>query len=78
MNAKKKEPNECRNLEEQRNRESIRPRSACAGEVRHHRECACGRPRSLVRHGRRWYRLGGCRRCLAAPAAPFAASSLKG
>ena len=52
MNAKKKkEPNEYENLEEGGVRESIRPRSTCAGEIRRHRECACGRVRCRRRSG---------------------------
>jgi hypothetical protein len=64
-------------LDNQPTREGIRPKH-CASRVHCSHTCACGRPRSLVRHGRRWHRLGGCRRCVAASAAPIAAPSLKG
>lgn len=47
-------------------RESTRPRAGRRLRLRHHRDCACGRPRALLREGHRWRRLGACRRCLRA------------
>jgi hypothetical protein len=74
---RRKRTTEYPNLEEQGAKESMRRRSICVAEIRHNRWCACGRPRALVRHGRRWHRLGSCRHCLTLPAAasPTATSS---
>jgi hypothetical protein len=63
MNEKKR--TKYRNLADQSAREPMRPRNSCVGKMRHCRDCVCGRPRALVRHGRRWHRLGGCWCCLA-------------
>jgi hypothetical protein len=49
-------------LESQPSREGTR-RNSCTGRPRHPRECACGRRRTLTRHGRRWRRLETCSRC---------------
>jgi hypothetical protein len=62
------EHDENERLNVQPSREGLRPR-ICASQLRRFHFCTCGRPRALIRHGRRWHRLGTCRHCLAPPAA---------
>lgn len=78
MNGRKNRDSEYPKLEAERLRESIRLSGTCAGKIRHCHDCACGRPRALIRHGRRWHRMSGCRRCLASATAAVTPLSLKG
>jgi hypothetical protein len=64
MNEKRYGTKEFTALEEARTRESIRLGGVISGKTRRQDNCPCGRPRAVVRHGRRWHRLHVCWRCL--------------